>query len=173
MKQKGTIQLDKESVAESVATVDSTVVRPRAKIATLKVCFLEYNARSLNGRIYPKATCDRIYAAAIKKLADPQALPMTCFVSHETANSNANTELVGRVVKVWQEGDKFYANLDLADTRVSRDMLALAEGGYMRSESMRVLGVELTHDRNYDLPLVVPQEGVEPELMGIDLTTRP
>ncbi len=61
----------------------------------------------------------------------------------------------------------------MADTRTAWDMLALAEGGYLRSESMRVLGVELAHDRAYDLPLVVIQEGVEPELLGIDLTTRP
>ena len=152
---------------------ESAGARPAKKIATLKVCFLEDGARSLNGRIYPKSTCQKILASGQAKLANPQALPMTVFVSHETANQNVNTELVGRVVRLWQEGAKYYANLDLADTRVARDMLALAEGGYMRSESMRVLGVELLHDRNYDLPLVVPQEGVEPELLGIDLTTRP
>ena len=158
---------------ESAATVVSSITKPRQRIATLNVCFLEYNARSLNGRIYPKATCDAIYQSGQRKLADSNALAMTCFISHETANSNANTELVGRVVKLWQEGGKFYAAIDLADTRTAWDMLALAEGGYMRSESMRVAGVELLHDRNYDVPLVVPQEGFEVELMGIDLTTRP
>ena len=164
---------DDEKQESAAASVADSLIRPRKKIATLKVCFLEDNARSLNGRIYPKATVDRIVASAIKKLADPGALPVTCFVSHETANSNANTELVGRVTRVWREGSKIYALIDLADTRVARDMLALAEGGYLLSESMRVLGVELVHDRNYDLPLVMPQEGVEPELLGIDLTTRP
>ena len=158
---------------ESAATVASSVVKPKKKIATLKVCFLEYNARSLNGRIYPKSTCDKIYASGKRKLADSNALPMTCFVSHEAANGNANTELVGAVRDLIQEGSKFYALIDLADTSVAHDQLALVEGGYMQSESMRVLGVELLHDRNYDLPLVVPQEGVDPELMGIDLTTRP
>lgn len=157
---------------ESAATVASSTRRPAKKIATLRVCWLEYNARSLNGRIYPKATCDRIYESAVRKLTTND-LPITCFVSHEAANGNVNTELVGRAVKIWQEGNKFWADLDLADTRTAWDMLALAEGGYLRSESMRVLGVELAHDRNYDLPLVVVQEGVEPELLGIDLTTRP
>lgn len=159
---------------ESAATVANAVVKPRKKIATLRVCFLEYNARSLNGRIYPKATCDAIYQSGIRKLADSNGLPVTVFVSHEAANGNVNTELVGRASRIWQEGTKFYADLDLADTRTAWDMLALAEGQYLRSESMRVLGVELSHDRNYDLPLVVPQEGAENvELMGIDLTTRP
>lgn len=160
---------------ESVAATGSTssTARPHKKIGTLPICWLEYNARSLNGRIYPKATCDAIYRAALRKLADPNALPPTTFVSHEAANGNINTELVGAPVKVWQEGNKFWANIDLADTRVSRDMLGLAEGGYLKSGSMRVLGVELLHDRNYDLPLVVVQEGVEPEFLGIDLTTRP
>lgn len=157
---------------EAAATIADAVIRPRKKIATLRVCWLEYNARSLNGRIYPKTTCDRIYESAIKKIA-ANDLPVTVFVSHEAANGNANTELVGRAIRIWQEGVKFWADLDLADTRTAWDMLALAEGGYLRSESMRVLGVELAHDRAYDLPLVVVQEGVEPELLGIDLTTRP
>lgn len=157
---------------EAAATIADAVIRPRKKIATLRVCWLEYNARSLNGRIYPKTTCDRIYESAIKKIT-ANDLPITVFVSHEAANGNANTELVGRAIRIWQEGVKFWADLDLADTRTAWDMLALAEGGYLRSESMRVLGVELAHDRAYDLPLVVVQEGVEPELLGIDLTTRP
>lgn len=158
---------------EGAATIASSVAtRPRKKIATLRVCWLEYNARSLNGRIYPKATCDRIYETAVRKLG-ANDLPITVFVSHEAANGNVNTELVGRASRIWQEGAKFWADLDLADTRTAWDMLALAEGGYLRSESMRVLGVELQHDRNYDLPLVVIPEGVEPELLGIDLTTRP
>lgn len=157
---------------EAAATIADAIVRPRKKIATLRVCWLEYNARSLNGRIYPKTTCDRIFESAVKKIA-ANDLPVTVFVSHEAANGNVNTELVGRAIRIWQEGVKFWADLDLADTRTAWDMLALAEGGYLRSESMRVLGVELAHDRAYDLPLVVVQEGIEPELLGIDLTTRP
>lgn len=147
--------------------------RPAKKIGTLPICWLEYGARSLNGRIYPKATCDAIYEAACKKLADPNALPPTTFVSHEAANGNVNTQLVGGPTKVWKEGSKFWANIDLADTTVAHDMLGLAEGKYLRSGSMRVLGVELRHDRNYDLPLVMVQEGADVEFLGIDLTTRP
>ena len=158
---------------ESTATIADSIVRPRKKIATLNVCYLEYNARSLNGRIYPKATCDAIHASLQRKLADSNALPMTCFISHEAANNNVNTQLVGAISGGSQEGSKFYALIDLADTSVAHDQLALVEGGYMRSESMRVLGVELMQDRNHDLSLVVPIEGVEPELLGIDLTTRP
>lgn len=147
--------------------------RPQKKIATLPVCWLEYNARSWNGRIYPKVTCDRIYGAAQRKIADPNSVGATCFVSHEAANSNVNTQLVGGVSRVWQEDSKFWADLDFADTSTARDMLGLAEGKYLRCISMRVLGVELKQDPNYDLPIVVIPEGIEPELLGIDLTTRP
>jgi hypothetical protein len=158
---------------ESAATITSSLTKPRKKIATLQVCWLEYNARSLNGRIYPKATCDAIYQSAMRQLADPQGLAVTSFVSHEAANGNINTELVGGVSRVWQEGNKFLADIDLADTRAGRDILALAEGRYLRSESMRVLGVELMQENGYDLPLVVPVAGEQVELLGIDLTTRP
>lgn len=161
---------EKKESQESAAGGDGT--RPKKKIGTLPICWLEYNARSLNGRIYPKATCDRIYQAALRDVANRE-LPPTTFVSHEDANGNVNTHLVGGPTKVWQEGAKFWANIDLADTSVSWDMLGLAEGGYLKSGSMRVLGVEQMHDRNYDLPLVVIPEGVDPQFLGIDLTTRP
>jgi hypothetical protein len=152
----------------------ATIARPAKKIATLPICWLEYNARSLNGRIYPQATCDAIFRAAQKKIADLNASdPPTTFVSHEDANHNVNTHLVGGPTKVWQEGSKFWANIDMADTSVARDMVALIEGRYLRSGSIRVLGVELRHDRNSDLPLVMIPEGVEPVFQGIDLTTRP
>lgn len=152
--------------------------RPQKKIATLPIRWLEYGARSANGRIYPKATCDAIFKAASRKIAQATAVPQnaelpTTYVSHEDANGNVNTHLVGGPTKVWQEGSQFWANLDMADTSIARDMVALAEGGYLRSGSMRVLGVDLVHDRAYDLPLVVVQEGAEVEFLGIDLTTRP
>jgi hypothetical protein len=150
----------------------NTAWPPLEKIATLKVCWLAYSARSVNKRIYPKATCDRIYESALRKIAADD-LSVTCFVSHEDANNNVNTRLVGHVSKIWQEGPKFWANIDMADTTTSRDVVALYVNGALRSESMRVLGVDLAYDRNYDLPLVIIPEGVEPELLGIDFTTRP
>lgn len=153
--------------------LESVKGRPQKKIGTLPICWLEYNARSLNGRIYPKATCDAIYRAAQQVLSDPDALPPTTFISHEAANGNVNTDLIGAPVKVWQEGNKFWAHIDIADTSVAHDILGLVEGGYLKSGSMRVAGVELLHDRNYDLPLVVVQEGIAVQFLGIDLTTRP
>lgn len=173
-KKKGlTLPQSWQDELEKKETTESAAQRPAKKIGSLKICWLEYNARSLNGRIYPKATCDRIFQSGLRKLSDPNGLPITTFVSHETANSNVNTELAGRVSRLWQEGNKFWAMIDLADTRAGHDMLALAEGDYLKSGSMRVLGVELMHDRNYDVPLVVCSEGIEPDLAGIDLTTRP
>lgn len=162
-----------KAISRMNTIAEMEAARPRQKIGTLPICWLEYNARSLNGRIYPKATCDAIFRAAQRKLADPNALPPTTFVSHEAANGNVNTALVGAPVKVWQEGSKFWAHIDIADTSTAHDILGLVEGKYLRSGSMRVQGVELMHDRNYDLPIVVVQEGVEPEFLGIDLTTRP
>ena len=88
-------------LTEATATIASSITKPRKKIATLRVCWLEYNAQSLNGRIYPQKTCDRIYESALKKIAADD-LPITVFVSHEAANGNVNTELVGRAIRIWQ-----------------------------------------------------------------------
>lgn len=153
-----------ESVAMDVAQA--------AVLATLPVRFLEYNARSQNGRIYPKSTCDAIYQAALAKVARDD-LPATVFVSHEAANGNKNTELVGHVAKVWQEGSEFWAGLAIANTSVARDMIALVESKSLRSLSMRVAGVELRYAQEFDLPVVLVQEGCQVDFLGIDLTTRP
>lgn len=162
-----------DKVEESTTAITSSTFRPAQKIATIPVRWLKYNAESLNRRMYPKAICDQTYQAALRKLANEDSLPITCFVSHEAANGNVNTELVGRVPHIWQEGSEFWANIDIADTSTGRDMLGLFENKSLCAVSMRLLGVDLRYDPAYKLPIVVAQEGVEPELLGIDLTTRP
>src|SRR5258708_13737020 len=53
----------------------AALARPKKKIGTLPICWLEYNGRSLNGRLYPKDTCDTIFKATQAKLAPPHNFP--------------------------------------------------------------------------------------------------
>lgn len=156
--------------AESVSIGSPSSVHPKARIATIQVCWIEDNARSLNGRIYPESAVNTLIASAQRKLSDPAALPITCFLSHADADEDRTPALIGRVTQVWREGTRGMANIDLADTGPARDALALISGGYLCTESLRARGAELRTDKRYDVPVV---GGDNLELEGIDLTNYP
>lgn len=145
-------------------------VHPKARIATIQVCWIEDNARSLNGRIYPESAVNTLIASAQRKLSDPSSLPITCFLSHADADEDRTPALIGRVTQVWREGTRGMASIDLADTGPARDALALISGGYLCTESLRARGAELRTDKRYDVPVV---GGDNLELEGIDLTNYP
>lgn len=164
----------KESTpSESVSITSapsSSAIRPRERIATIQVCWIEDNARSLNGRIYPTETVDRLISSGQRKIADLNALPITCFLSHADADNDHTPALIGRATKIWREGSKGMALIDLADTQPSRDALGLLIGKYIRTESLRASNAELRTDSRYDVPVV---GGNAIELDGIDLTNYP
>lgn len=144
--------------------------RPKDRIASIQVCWIEDGAISLNRRIYPAETVDRLIASGQRKLSDPSALPLTCFLSHADADGDETRHLIGQVTRLWKEGIKGMASIDLADTSVSRDALALITGRYIRTESLRAKNAELRNDPRYDVPMVT---GDSIELEGIDLTNFP
>lgn len=159
-----------ESVSVVSGPSSSLPSRPRSRIATIRVCWIEDNARSLNGRIYPREAVDALIASAQRKLSDPAALPITCFLSHADADEDRTPALIGRITNVWREGTRGMADIDLADTGPARDALALISGHYLCTESLRARGAELHTDKRYDVPVV---GGANLELEGIDLTNYP
>jgi len=165
-----TVALSAESVSVVSGPSSSLPSRPRSRIATIRVCWIEDNARSLNGRIYPREAVDTLIASAQRKLSDPSALPITCFLSHADADEDRTPALIGRITNVWREGTRGMADIDLADTSPARDALALISGGYLCTESLRARGAELHTDKRYDVPVV---GGANLELEGIDLTNYP
>lgn len=154
--------------ATPVSTLTEALI-PRTRIATIQVCFIEDNAVSLNGRIYPAETVDKLIASGQRKLLDSNALPMTCFLSHEDADNDRSSALVGKITSVRREGTKGIATIDLADTSSARDLLGLITGSYLCTESLRASNAELKAERGYDAPIVCGN----PVLEGIDFTSYP
>lgn len=157
---------------ESVATIAHTspAAQPRSRIATIQVCWISDGAESLNKRIYPASTVDKLIASGQRKIANPNGLPVTCFLSHADADDDHTPALIGKVVRIWREGSKGMADIDLADTSHARDALGLISGGYIRTESLRASNAELRVDGHYNMPIVAG-DGIE--LDGIDLTNYP
>lgn len=162
-----------QPLAIETPAVSASQLTIRASIATITVCFIEDGARSLNGRIYPKETVDLLIERAQARLADPDGLNITCYINHASADADQTLLLIGKVTKIWREGSKGYATISIADTSAGRDSVALAYGGYMRTESLRASGVIQRTDPRYDLPIVVEAPGERAELDGIDLTSFP
>src|SRR5579885_1690165 len=146
---------------------------PKPRVARLKVCWIENDAISLNGRQYPRETVEKLIRNAQTDLADPNALPITCFISHGKADEDNSRDLVGRVTEIWQEGTKGYATIDIPDTAAGRDIAALAAYEYLTTVSLRASGADLCIDRTRGVPQVVERAGERLTLNGIDITTNP
>lgn len=166
-KRKGLKIPDAWQPAKKEAT---TLKKDPYKLATLKTCFLEDDAISLNGRQYPKEAVDRLILSAQRRIADTQALPITCYLSHDKADQDSTRDIVGKVTGVWREGSRAYASMDIPDTTAGRDFVTLAKGGYIRSQSLRASGASMRIDANKQYPQV---SGENLQLDGIDCTTMP
>lgn len=163
---------DKQPAAssESVVSPGSLPANRSAKIATITSCFLEDNAISLNGRQYPPTAVDQLIRSAQIRLSDPNALPITCYLSHEDADRDKTGDLVGRVTKVWREGSKAYASIDIPPTQAGHETVSLVSGGYIRSQSLRASGAEMTVSKDATFPQV---GGSGLTLEGLDYTSSP
>src|SRR5579883_1785572 len=146
---------------------------PKPRVARLKVCWIENDAISLNGRQYPRETVEKLIRNAQTDLANPEALPITCFISHGKADEDNSRDLVGRVTEIWQEGSKGYASIDIPDTAAGRDIAALAAYEYLTTVSLRASGADLRTDRTRGVPQVDERAGERLTLNGIDITTNP
>lgn len=137
-------------------------------IARLKVCWIEDNVVSLNNRQYTQQAVDSLIASGQARIADSNALPLTCYLSHEDAELDKTLCIVGRVSQIWREGTKGMALIDVPDTSAGRDLLSLCEGGFIKSISLRASDPQMQVSRNSSLPQVVSAK-----LQGIDFTTSP
>lgn len=164
---------DKQPAAssESVVSPGSSFTANRsARVATITTTWLEDDAISLNGRQYPREAVDRLVQSAQLQLSDPGALPLTCYLSHDDADQDRTRDLVGRITKVWREGNKAYASIDIPGTTAGRDVVTLVEGKYINSLSLRATNAEMKIDKNRTFPQV---GGANLQLLGIDFTTSP
>lgn len=148
----------------------ATQFKPNTKIATIKTCWLEDDAISLNGRQYPKSAVDTLVRSAQVRLSDSNSLPITCYLSHDKADQDSTRDIVGKVTKVWKEGTRAYANIDIPDTTAGRDFATLVAGKYIRSQSLRASNAMMKIDPNKTFPQVT---GESLSLDGIDCTSNP
>ena len=139
------------------------------RIARIKPYFIEDNAESLNGRMYPKEAVDTLLSSIHRRLADPNALPMTCYLSHDLADSGSIPHLVGKVTDAGREGAKGYVWIDVPDTRAGHEIVTLAKGGYIKSHSLRATGNTMSTRKGVSVPVV----GGNLQFEGIDWTTQP
>lgn len=166
---------DKEESRNKQDTTESVLSHPtsplaKSKIATLKTCFLEDNAISLNGRQYPREAVDKLIQSAQLELSKSDGNVLTCYISHEAADHDDSLKLAGRLVGVWREGTKAMAEIDIANTQAGRDAAALSVGGYLKTQSLRASNAELRREKDNPWPVV---GGEHLTLEGIDFTATP
>lgn len=160
----------KEATESAGAEPAMTTATLKPRIARIKVRWLCDDAISLNRRQYPREAVDRLIQSAQIALADPNHAPLTCYISHESADQDDTLKLVGRLSNVWREGPDALALIDVPDTHHGRDTATLAATKYINTMSLRASGAELTLDKNKGLPQV---GGTGLTLLGVDFTNNP
>ena len=140
------------------------------RIAQIKAYFLEDGAISLNRRGYPAESVDRLIQSAQIQLSDPDAPPLTSYLSHEDADMGVIRNLVGRITGAGREGAQAFALIDIPDTQAGRDLVTLTRNRYLRTVSLRAANAEMYVDKSSSVPLV---GGANLSLEGIDFTTSP
>jgi len=140
------------------------------RIARVKSIFLEDDATSLNGRKYPAKTVNRLVQAAQVQLSDTNALPLTVYLSHDSAYMDATNEIVGKIAAIGKEGNQAFALIDVPDTQAGHEVVELVKGGYIKSQSLRAVNAEMYIDKDEPYPMV---GGENIRLTGIDFTSSP
>lgn len=158
---------DKETAKESLLP---SVPLGKSKIATLTTCFLEDGAISLNGRQYPREAVDKLIQSAQLQLSDPNAAPLTCYISHDAADQDDSLKLAGKVTGVWREGTRGMASIDIVNTSAGRDMAMQSVGGFLKTMSLRASNAEIKREKDSTWPTV---GGHSLRLDGIDFTATP
>lgn len=161
---------DGSAATEATTPVHVPAFTPKPRIARIKSYFLEDSAISLNGRQYPTSSVDKLLQSAQVQLSDPNALPLTCYLSHDHAASDSTLSIAGKITAVGREGNKAYALIDIPDTQPGREAATLVAGGYIRSQSLRASGAQMYVSREHTFPQV---GGDSLKLEGLDFTSIP
>lgn len=160
----------KETHEEEKPVQESTPPkRGKSRIATLKMCFLEDDAVSYNGRQYPREAVDKLIASGNARLNDPKGIPLTCFVSHGAADNDSTLHIVGKLTQLWRENHRAMASIDVPDTTAGRDMVSLVDNKYVLTPSLRASNAHIFVNPDKK----VPQVGGDIQLEGIDFTHSP
>ena len=166
-----TSQNTQEALVPPASTQEATEIQPyapKSRIATLTTRFLRDNARSLNGRIYPREAVDTLVRSGKEQLA--QNANLTSYTSHIAADEKDPFKLSGMITDVWREGNEAFARFNIPDTTVGRDMVALVHGGYLKTMSLRAKNADLSMKQGFNLPVV---GGPDLQLEGIDFAVTP
>ncbi len=155
--------------ATATESATSPSFTPKARVATLKTCWIQDNAKSRNGRMYPPGAVDKLIQSGQLALQTPGSDPLTCYISHKEADDDNSLKLTGIITKVWKEGNKGWASIDIPDTSAGRDAAVLAKHNYLKT-SLRASGAVMQLSKESGLPFVT---GDNLKLHGIDFTTTP
>lgn len=138
-------------------------------LGSVDVTFLEDNAVSQNGRLYLPEAVESAIQAAQADLA--REVPITVFATHADGLADDASKMAGRVSKVWREGSRALARLELFATESGRNIAAVLKGGGLRTCSLRSNDFKAGSARDVNGTKMETIERLR--LAGIDFTMQP
>lgn len=130
------------------------------------------NSLSKNNNYYPRETIAKVIEKANKRIENPNAAPITILETHDDANHDSFRSILGKITRVYLDGDIAKYDGEIANTATGRDYVNLIRGGFACGSSLRA-------EKNSALVEAAQYKGkkvrrvLEFELGGIDCTKRP
>ena len=132
--------------------------------------FLEHNAVSKNGRVYTTAAVQEMVRRAQEDIA--KGVVLSSFATHEWAKTEDPTKMIGKLSRVWEDGTKVKATLDIFGTHHAGEMATVIKEQGIKTVSLRADEYEVSGKKT-----VI--DGKEHDqvslchLVGVDFAMRP
>jgi hypothetical protein len=108
--------------------------------AKIRGTWLKKDSLSLNNRFYPAATVEAAVASAQRRIADGALPPIKMMSSHAAGDADSVYDTVGKLTKVWLDGDDAWYEGEIPNTSAGRDLAALLQGGFHDGVSLYAEG---------------------------------
>lgn len=132
--------------------------------------FLEHDAVSKNGRVYTKAAVQDMVRRAQEDIDAGKVL--SSFATHDYARTEDPTKMIGKLSRVWEDGSKVKATLDLFGTAHANDLAHIVKEQGIKTVSLRADEYETTGKKTMVGGMDCEQVSLC-HLAGVDFAMRP
>lgn len=128
------------------------------------------NKLSKNGRFYSANLVESIVENISKKIEKNGSYPLSMMADHPTAITNKTLSTIGKITKMYLDGDNAIIEAEIANTSIGKDVQELIRGKFVEGLSIRATKGKVK-SRYMNGKMV--KDVLEMDLRGVDLVTNP
>lgn len=128
------------------------------------------NSLSKNGRFYSGKLVESIVDNVSTIIERNGAYPLNMMADHPTITTNKTLSVIGKITKMYLEGDNAIIEAEIANTSIGKDIQELIKGGFVEGLSIRATNGKF---KNRNINGKIVKDVLEMDLKGVDLVANP